>query len=331
MNETPSFHRIDYSIRTNKSIERKLVFDKLGELAKVLSLQDYRYLGFGSMWFVDFLMAHRRLGITKMISIEHLESADRAEFNKPYGCVQIERGSSGQVLANLSHEIWATPMVVWLDYDGPFDQDVRGDCEKVLRGAAAGTVLVVTVNADHRTYRGRDHTGPTTTAIQRLKGLLGDAVPVISESSRSIGMAEFPSVLNRAMLNFMTATVRTSGRETEGYPDRFVPLFDLHHADNAQMATVGGAILSWRQMHDLETRTAISAPDIVEGAQQIAETLDLIPITMKEKLALDRLFPCDEGELAGRLAESQVKLSLANAEKYRRLYRHFPMFAETVL
>lgn len=58
-----SFERIDYQLRYNKHIERKLVFDILSRAAQRVSFSEHRYLGFGSMWFSDFRLARRLLGL----------------------------------------------------------------------------------------------------------------------------------------------------------------------------------------------------------------------------------------------------------------------------
>ena len=84
---------INYAIRPNKAVERKLIFEVLSVLSPVLNLPGYRYIGLGAPWFVDFVMAHRYLLIEDMISIEQDEIlASRAEFNKPYACVSVIHG-----------------------------------------------------------------------------------------------------------------------------------------------------------------------------------------------------------------------------------------------
>jgi hypothetical protein len=65
----PSFDAVNYSLRPSKSIQRQLVF------AGVRALQDSLdpaqvYVGFGSIWFTDFVMAHKMLRIDDMVSIE---------------------------------------------------------------------------------------------------------------------------------------------------------------------------------------------------------------------------------------------------------------------
>src|SRR5262249_18751827 len=97
----PSFERVDYSIRTNKNIERKLVFDRLRTLDAALHFSTYRYMGLGSMWFVDFVLAHRALRINELWSLEE-SNADRAEFNKPYDCIRIIPGTTTTTLEGMT-------------------------------------------------------------------------------------------------------------------------------------------------------------------------------------------------------------------------------------
>ena len=331
MSNTPSFHRVDYSIRTNKHIERRLVFDRLKRMEAAFPLPSYRYLGLGSMWFVDFILAHRVLCIANMWSIEREEGAGRAEFNKPYDCIEIKSGAVSEVLAAMSSEAWSVPSIAWLDYDGRFDDDVRADCHRFLLKAAVGSVVVVSVNAHRNNYRPGVGTAKES-SIKTLRGLLGDAVPTDAGLGKpDVLPQEFPALLSRSLLNYMSGVVRGSGRETEQMPDRFVPLFDLYHEDNAPMTTVGGAVVSWRQLAEMEKLFEVDAAHLFSGDAAARDVLDLIPITTKEKMALDRLLPCGAEEFVERVASSGVRVVQEQADKYRRLYTRFPVFAETVV
>ena len=76
-----SFEKINYNLRPNKCIERKMMCEALGRLAFLEYLENYRYIGFGSPYFADFTLFHRSLGITKLESIEKEESKkSRFEF-----------------------------------------------------------------------------------------------------------------------------------------------------------------------------------------------------------------------------------------------------------
>lgn len=330
MRDTPSFHKINYSIRTNKNIERKLVFDTLLRLKQPFSLECHRYIGFGSMWFVDFVLAHRMLGIRSMWSIERNDNADRADYNRPYDCVHIKPGLCAGVLEGMSDAEWSVPSIAWLDYDGIFDSDVRTDCERYLNKTAAGSALIVSVNAERRSYRPTGNPQEGRPSIDTLRELLGNAVPAdaLPLGRRDVDPDEFPGLLMQSISNFMTSTVHSSGRQSDGYLDRFVPLFLLQHRDAAQMVTVGGTVVSWRQMATLESALGRAAGALQSGDAAIRDVLDLIPVTMKEKLALDRLLPCADEQFAERFSASGIKLKLEQAAKYRRLYTHFPVFAE---
>ena len=107
---------VNFAIRPNKAVERKLVFETLSALTEVYAFSECRYIGFGAMWFIDFVLAHRRLSITDMVSIERNDYlASRALYNRPYACVSVEVGESDGVLPRMPLE--ERRLLVWLDYD----------------------------------------------------------------------------------------------------------------------------------------------------------------------------------------------------------------------
>ena len=120
---------VNFVIRPNKTVERKIVFDTLSYLAPVYNFASYRYIGFGALWFVDFVLAHKILSVEDMISIEKDEYvASRANFNKPYACVQVKHGDSEIVLPRLQLE--EKQLLVWLDYDKSIDGPVFKDLSR---------------------------------------------------------------------------------------------------------------------------------------------------------------------------------------------------------
>lgn len=62
--------KIDYSLRIQKSIERKIFGDIIRTLNYFGSVDSYRYIGFGSFYFKDFLMFYEDFNIHNGISIE---------------------------------------------------------------------------------------------------------------------------------------------------------------------------------------------------------------------------------------------------------------------
>ena len=89
----PSFDVVNYSLRPNKSIQRALVFEGVRQLMENIDLANAVYIGFGSIWFNDFLTVHKDLNIQEMISIESDEiGIARANFNRPFKTLRIEEG-----------------------------------------------------------------------------------------------------------------------------------------------------------------------------------------------------------------------------------------------
>lgn len=342
MSSTPSFERFDYLLRTNKHIERKLVFDILDAVAQKIGFGDHWYLGFGSMWFGDFRLAHRRLGIDSMVSIEYCDHASRAEFNRPFSSIKVERGECNAVMAGMTDERWGKPVIAWLDYDGYLNEDVVKDIDLVLSRAKPNSALIITVNGARGTYRVRKASGQierNETSVGVVEAFLGSgSIPTRYEPKANsagsyidIPEATFPEFLTEAIISYMKHRVVTAAREVGGKRLRFVPLYRLHHRDGADMVTVGGALVTdeseavWKE--SLERHPLLSQ----KAGDPAYCRLDLVPITVKEKITLDECLPSPGDGTDFLLAAKTAGVALADSEmeKYRKFYRHFPVFVET--
>ena len=80
---TDSFKQFNYSLRPSKQVERKIMIEVLLRLSKAgYTISDYRYLGFGSPYYVDFVMFHKYLFMKDMVCVEWGEVPKRMKFNK---------------------------------------------------------------------------------------------------------------------------------------------------------------------------------------------------------------------------------------------------------
>lgn len=142
---TNSGRKINYSIRPAKNIERKMFRDMLLRLSTCFSFYEYQYIGFGSKYFVDFILLHKSLHINIMISIENdVHNRKRYEFNKPYSCIDIEFGSASEVLPRLNLD---KESIVWLDYDSLFSQEMLGDISTLVSSLPSGSIICLTYNS----------------------------------------------------------------------------------------------------------------------------------------------------------------------------------------
>lgn len=339
----PSFERFNYMLRTNKHIERKLVFDLLAAAAQKFDFSKHWYLGFGSMWFGDFRLADRLLGIEKMISIERADYAERANFNRPLAGIVVSPGESNAVLGSMGVTEWENPVVAWMDYDGKLNEDVVRDISILLQHAEINSVVIVTVNAGFGSYRARVE-GAKRTRVQTAVGLVESYLGSAAIASKyepyeklhgtftdSVKEADFPEFLSEAILTYMEHNTISLAREHEGQRVRFVPLYRLHHKDGVSMITAGGVITTDAAAQAWE-KCLKEYPILSEdGGKATYQQLDLIPVTIKEKIALDGCLPEPSGDAAyiAKAKAAGVKLSDDEMSKYRKFYRHFPVFVET--
>ncbi len=337
----PSFQRFDYLLRANKAIERKLVFDVIMLAKNALAISDFWYLGFGSMWFGDFKIAHRLLNIDDMISIEREDHADRADFNKPFSTISVVPGDCNEILkSSISQNLWSRPVVAWLDYDGRLDDSVVNDIEVVVGKAQRNSIFLITVNGGRGTYRPRPQSvapGMPTTGLGVVAGFLGQSsIPkeeiskLLSSHPEDILEKDFPRFLGQSILNHIWHKTSSLSREDQDGLIGFQPLFLMHHRDGADMVTVGGAIISesdrdrWQSL--LKKHDALCD----ENADVKYCVMDLVPVTLKEKIVLDRQLPDSRGdaEYVESIKQAGVRLPAGEVEKYRKFYRQFPVFIE---
>ncbi len=134
-----SSEKINYNIRTSKSIERKMMCEMIGCMGRISNLSEYRYIGFGAKFFTDFILMHKQFGISEMYSLETKRSEEtkaRFEFNKPYNCITMRFQNSTEWLNSTDFGWKKKNDIIWLDYDGGFDsvqlQDI-GLCVNKVR------------------------------------------------------------------------------------------------------------------------------------------------------------------------------------------------------
>ncbi|MGB3716603.1 MAG: O-methyltransferase, partial [Candidatus Promineifilaceae bacterium] len=169
----PSFREFDYRLRPAKCVERKMLCEAFRRLSFFAPVENYRYIGFGVTAFTDFILIHKALAITDMISIEkraHYEA--RFEFNRPFQCIQMEYGSSNDVLPELT---WDKRVIVWLDYENHLTDSELRDVAYIVMNAASGSMLVVSLyvgNYNLSQTRNREF-GLQEARLQKLKEDVG--------------------------------------------------------------------------------------------------------------------------------------------------------------
>lgn len=299
---------INYLLRANKNIERKLIVTALALLSDDFQISAYRYIGLASLWFADFALADRILGIRDLIAIERPDFAARVEYNRPIRTVEVRSGDSTHVLPDLN--LSEKRSIVWMDYEGSIIgcealQDLPLLCEEL----PTGSIVFVTVNANSRNLR-----------PGRLREAIGEFLPS-APGRRFMDQKEFPANLGVVISNAMEHFTRVTGR-----PVRFMPLFDFYYKDGAPMVTVGGMIANEEDQPRLERCERFLALDYVRPATQVRILAP--PLTTREKLALDRLFPVTTAPTMEQVAALGFTLNAEQIAAYHAYHRHYPLFGE---
>ncbi|NQT02032.1 MAG: hypothetical protein HQ580_08420 [Planctomycetes bacterium] len=321
----PSFRMFDYRLRPAKSTERKMLSEAFRRLSFFKSVENYRYVGFGSTTFTDFILFHRTLNIKDMISIENRQDYEaRFEFNKPFDCIQMMYGDSNKVLPEL---LWNIKTITWLDYDGRLVGPVLQDVAYISMNAISGSVLLVTVNAG--SYKLPDPKAPEEEneqyRLQEFKKDVGsDKVPGNIEGKHLEG-EEMPKTCRRLIMNEIEQALRDrNGLCSPDHEMKYQPLFNFVYRDRAKMLTVGGIFYEVGD-EDIFQQCQFKNLDYVRFDNE-PYTISVPVMTLRERRYLDKRLPqgaCKEALEIG-LTESEI----AN---YVRLYRYCPAFAEVEL
>lgn len=311
-----SFNAVNYSLRPSKSIHRHVVFDGLARLIAHMHLQDIVYVGMGSIWFTDFVLAHRVLKIRDMISIEKDDVGKaRAEFNAPFSTITVKHGTCAEKLPELCSDtqLKARPWIVWLDYDYEFNENVAIDLRFIVENAPINSVILATFNGVESKY------GRMPERARNLRGIFGNVTPddIPKERLQKPAMQE---TLSDFGLSFLKAAALEKAR-----PGGFIEAFRIIYTDSSPMITVGGVL---------------PAPDAVGMSRAVANGASwpgrpgkpiVAPhLTIKEAIALQKALPREAALTRTDVQAMGFDLELDQIEAFQQYYLQYPSFAQII-
>lgn len=309
---------VNFSIRQNKAIERQIVFDGLARLLRTLDCQSPIYLGFGSVWFVDFVMAHRRLGIQRMFSIEADDVIyERAKFNRPYRTIEVLHGLSTDAIPALVRsepEIAEAPWIVWLDYDQPLGEDSVAELGNLAKTAPSGSILLTTFNAASRHY------GKPRQRYERIWQLFGDATPDNPfKSPDDFKDSEMQmQFMARAAMDHLIASALDSGRE-----DHPLRAYSIAYQDGSPMVTVGIVLCPEEKKSEV---ASVLSGDSWHG--MVERAIVTPPLTQKEVSALESCLPSTSALDRDAVRSLGFDLLENQLDSFVTHYLNYPTFAQ---
>lgn len=314
-----SFRKVDYSLRPAKHAERKMLVEIMRRMAVFQPIEEYVYVGFGSVWFSDFVLFHRALGIRNMISIEHSTGAkDRIEANKPFR-IQMEYAPSATVLPRLD---WSRRSIVWLDYDDPLQPSMLEDVAAVAARAESGTLIAVSVQcvcapeqADYERERLTD--ANTLGAIARFRNVFGrERVPPEALDGDLRGWP-YGRLARRMLRDAINSVLGVRNLDSE-HQISYFPICDIEYQDDARMTTMVGILVKEPEIHHY-SKCGFNDIDFLAGADGPIR-IEIPKLTYRELRQLEQHLPCQDDLASPPIPPSEVT-------KFRKLYRYFPNFA----
>lgn len=315
-----SFKRIDYSLRPAKHAERRMLCDVFRRLRPFGKIEEYVYVGFGSIWFVDFALMHRSLGIKDMFSIEQEEAArDRIEDNKPFR-IPVDYRQSKDALPDLD---WSRNQFIWLDYDDPLSTEMLLDMRTVARRAGSGTALAVSVQctrAPQLAQSDQDKSPGAPTALDRFSNAFGrDRVPQETTAEQLYGWP-FGALSRTLLFQEIQAEIgvrNSSGTETEMH---FHPICEIEYEDGAKMTTIVGVFYADNNYEQMK-QCHFEALDFLPSQPGVVR-IAVPKLTAREFKKLESQLPLAQGSelLLGTIP-------VAEARKFSDMYRYLPNFA----
>jgi len=302
--------KVDYSIRPAKAAVRQMVVTALARLGPLMSLDNYRYIGMGSIYFSDFQLVHRQLGITDMLSIEGKLKEERVRFNLPLACIDLQMGNTNDVLPRLALE--EKPHIVWLDYESRVAPAILADIVELVGSCAPGSILIITVNAD----RPRDER-----EREIWLSALGDYRLETSDPREKGEYALLSYQVIRSQIDDALSD-RNAGVPNADQRVRFQQAFHLVYADGVQMLTVGGGLVAETKQQEWDA-CEIESLEFTRTGEQPCQVK--VPyLTRREVHHLLSEMPESQGDIVKAAEEAAIPPE--DAREFAAVYRYAPLF-----
>lgn len=315
-----SYEKINYLIRPSKQVERKLFIEALHRLSKVgYNMSEYTYLGFGSVFYADFVLFHKYLYINNMICVESANIPKRMDFNKPYWFIKLKMKPVSEVLPELGPK---ERYLVWLDYDCVLNQDVLDDVHGFANSLCPGSILIITIEAEPKLPDPEENESLSkkereNRLIELFNEQFGRYLPWTPRRS-DFSKNELPKFLTHILRSQLEKSLVPRNDAN------FFQLFNFVYSDGTQMLTLGGLIEEPSKGATLKESGIYELRCIRTSSDPLK--ISVPPLTMREKLWIDQKIKPDL-----RVDELQFELNEQLLENYKEYYKHYPQYHEAII
>jgi hypothetical protein len=322
------YETINYRLRPAKCVERKMLCETFHKLTPFDATYKYKYIGFGSISFVDFALFHRSLGIRKMISIDWNDDIDknaRFHFNVPYKCIEIRFGKSNDILPSLPWNDMKS--IIWLDYTDRLNIDAISDIENTTSNLEPGSIMLFTFRAVPKDY-GENVEERLPNFIKELDD---DLIPIDIKPENLEGW-NLAETYRKIVFDRISSTlIERNGKLAEEEKIIYKQLFYFCYQDGARMVTTGGIIYK-KSQEEAFTKCDFTSLPFVKPENCPPFMIEIPILTLNELRFLDTQLPMLDKD--GNMLDGEENLPQGLAipardlRRYKNLYRYFPNFTE---
>lgn len=319
-----SFEKIDYSNRPSKQIERKIFIHLFFLLSNLqYSIKNYKYVGLGSIHYVDHILFHKYLDIKKMVCIEREPIPKRMKFNKPYDFLELIIDEYSNYIPKINNR---NKYIIWMDFDSILSNDLLDDVGNTIGVVPNESIVLVTVNAERPSYAMTQATDPNEDLLEKIKDDLkrefGNYLTVLEKEKYS--SKNFPDVIISILIEKVKDTM------VSGPDDDFFQFVNYRYKDGATMITLGWIIDTKERIALLANSDFANDPYVI--TQERPFNITVPPLTSKEKLYLDsrskKLIADMEN---GRQLNINFELKDSELQNYLNVYKYYPEFKDSFL
>lgn len=309
---TGSFEKIDYRLRPAKHAERLMMVELCRRL-RFSHIDEYQYIGMGSVSFVDHRVFHKGLGITHMVSFEATDDPiiqERFKQNIPLACIDMHFGYSTDVLPTLNYD---RRSIVWLDYDDKLSASMVADISTLGARLRSGSAIFVTFACGMPSER-----LAATKELSRLK----ENFPLLIEEGAKIADFDgkkYADFGKRALFNSLErAMLHQDAANPEAERRTAAQVCYFKYRDGAIMCTIGWVIHSRAEEHMFDS----SSLDVLNyyRSADLPFEIKVPKFTPFEISCLERLVPIADG------VPNLPWLGESARQDFRNIYRFLPSF-----
>lgn len=312
---TDSFLKVYYELRTSKQIERRMLIHSFHELRNLgCNIANYQYCGMGSIFFTDYILFHKYLGIDDMISVEYSAKAKkRTNFNKPFKFIKLKFEDISNTISTLSKK---KKHILWLDYDSYPDESKLSSIRDSINRLTTFSILLITFDAE---LLKNNKNLPDPEVTYKFYKDLYDIFFDHKFTKEDFTKAKLPKTIIKLTSNLITNSLSGNNEKI------FQPLYSFVYADGHQMLTMGGILLPKNDPIDLNKMNIQSMHFIRTSFAADPYHIHVPIITKKERTYIDSLINKKE-----KINVDKFEIDSKMIADYQEIYRYYPNYFEAI-